>query len=70
MPTSKSIEEKRYKAHKNNISENHNNRTNSSSKSRVSAFMPIDEDSLYSNNALKLRKIIGDPHMLSSNILH
>ncbi|CAK60303.1 unnamed protein product (macronuclear) [Paramecium tetraurelia] len=72
MPTSKSIEEKRYKQHKNNISENNNNRTNSSSKSRVSAFatMQVEDDSLYgSQNGLKLRKIIGDSHILSSNIL-
>ncbi|CAD8054880.1 unnamed protein product [Paramecium sonneborni] len=72
VPTSKSIEEKRYKQNKNNISENNNNRTNSSSKSRVSAFatMQVEDDSLYgSQNGLKLKKIIGDTHLLSSNIL-
>ncbi|CAD8146599.1 unnamed protein product [Paramecium pentaurelia] len=70
VPTSKSIEEKRYKQHKNNISENTNNRTNSNSKSRVIATIQNEDDSLQtSENGLKLRKIVGDSHLFSTNVL-
>ncbi|CAD8045583.1 unnamed protein product [Paramecium sonneborni] len=70
VTTSKSIEEKRYKQHKNNISENTNNRTNSSSKSRILGTMQIEDDSSQSSqNVLKLKKIVGDTHLIPANIL-
>ncbi|CAK83167.1 unnamed protein product (macronuclear) [Paramecium tetraurelia] len=69
VPTSKSIEEKRCKQHKNNLSEN-NNSTNSNSKSRVIATLQIEDDSLQtSQNGLKLRKIVADSHLFSTNVL-
>ncbi|CAD8183230.1 unnamed protein product [Paramecium octaurelia] len=71
QPTiSKSIEEKRCKVNKNNLSEL-NNRTNSSSKSRISGFTSnqLEDDSMYSSqNALKLKKIIGDSQAYSTNL--
>ncbi|CAD8077150.1 unnamed protein product [Paramecium primaurelia] len=71
QPTiSKSIEEKRYKSNKNNFSEI-NNRTNSSSKSRISAFTSnqIEDESMYSSqNALKLKKLIGDSQTLNTHL--
>ncbi|CAD8139738.1 unnamed protein product [Paramecium octaurelia] len=70
VPSSKSIEEKRCMQHKNNLSENTNNRTNSNSKSRVIATLQIEDDSLQaSQNGLKLRKIVADSHLFSSNVL-
>ncbi|CAD8085641.1 unnamed protein product [Paramecium sonneborni] len=66
---SKSIEEKRQRGNRNNLSEI-NNRTNSSSKSRISGFASnqIEEESLYiSQNALKLKKMIGDSQALNKN---
>ncbi|KAM3136058.1 hypothetical protein pb186bvf_011863 [Paramecium bursaria] len=68
VTTSKSIEEKRYKV---KMSDG-NNRTNSSSKSRISAFatLQVDEDSILgSQNALKLKKIIGDSGLFNTQIL-
>ncbi|CAK83087.1 unnamed protein product (macronuclear) [Paramecium tetraurelia] len=68
--TSKSIEEKRCKVNKTNLSEL-NNRTNSSSKSRISGFTSnqLEDDSLYnSQNALKLKKIIGDSQVYNTNL--
>ncbi|CAD8089074.1 unnamed protein product [Paramecium sonneborni] len=71
QPTiSKSIEEKRCKINKNNLSEL-NNRTNSSSKSRISGFTSnqLEDDSLYSSqNALKLKKIIGDSQAFNTHL--
>ncbi|CAD8083156.1 unnamed protein product [Paramecium sonneborni] len=71
QPTiSKSIEEKRYKGNKNNLSEI-NNRTNSSSKSRISAFTSNqneDEQIYSSQNALKLKKIIGDSQIMNPHL--
>ncbi|CAD8134820.1 unnamed protein product [Paramecium octaurelia] len=70
VSTSKSIEEKRYKQPKNNFSENTNNRTNSSSKSRVMGTIQFEDDSLQSSqNGQKLRKIVGDSHLFSTTLL-
>ncbi|CAD8047631.1 unnamed protein product [Paramecium sonneborni] len=70
VPTSKSIEEKRYKQHKNNISENTNNRTNSSSKSRVLGTIQIEDDSSQTSlNCLKLKKLVGDTQLFQTNVL-
>ncbi|CAK70190.1 unnamed protein product (macronuclear) [Paramecium tetraurelia] len=70
VSTSKSIEEKRYKQPKNNFSENTNNRTNCSSKSRVMGTMQFEDDSLQSSqNGQKLRKIVGDSHLFSTTLL-
>ncbi|CAD8087109.1 unnamed protein product [Paramecium primaurelia] len=71
QPTiSKSIEDKRCRVNKNNLSEL-NNRTNSSSKSRISGFTnnQLEDDSMYSSqNALKLKKIIGDSQAYTTNL--
>ncbi|CAD8044388.1 unnamed protein product [Paramecium primaurelia] len=70
VSTSKSIEEKRYKQHKHNISENTNNHTNSSSKSNLMGNLQIEDDSIQtSQNGQKLRKIVGDSHLFSTTQL-